>query len=228
MKHVFDLSKPKLIIASSLVIGKVMKVAKSLDYVKGLVLLGDESSYDDEPFVTLMRDYLVDYDVGNLQLEPVDIRNQVSVILCSSGTTGLPKGVQISQFNLMAALEMVQESLLKALSIPTKGLSALLILPMFHAYAFLTTFSVILTAGCQLVILPKFEDRKFLATIEMYKIGLTFLVPPLMVFLAKSDLVLKYDLSSLKEIVVGAAPLKASTEIAVKKRFNNGLIVRQV
>jgi 4-coumarate--CoA ligase len=227
MKHVFNLSKPKLIFASSSVIEKVVKVAKSLGYVKGVVLLGDESPYGDS-FVTSWKNYFTDSCADNLRIDPVNISNQVSVILCSSGTSGLPKGVQISQFNLMAALELFQETYLKSLSIPSKGLSALMILPMFHDYAFIVTFCMFVTAGCRIVTLPKFEDRKFLSTIEKYKIGLTFLVPPLMVFLAKNDLVTKYDLSSLKEIVVGAAPFKASTEIAVKKRFNNGLIIRQV
>jgi 4-coumarate--CoA ligase len=227
MTHVFNLSKPKLIFASSSVIENVAKVAKSLGYVKGVVLLGDESPHGDS-FVTSWKNYFTDSCADNLRIDPVDISNQVSVILCSSGTSGLPKGVQISQFNLMAALELFQETYLKSLSIPSKGLSALMILPMFHDYAFIVTFCMIVTAGCRIVTLPKFEDRKFLSTIETYKIGLTFLVPPLMVFLAKSDLVTKYDLSSLKEIVVGAAPFKASTEIAVKKRFNNGLIIRQV
>jgi 4-coumarate--CoA ligase len=56
---------------------------------------------------------------------------------------------------------------------------------------------------------------------------MVFMVPPLMVFLAKSPLVDTYDLSSLREFIVGAAPLKASTELAVKKRIGNNLVVRQ-
>lgn len=45
------------------------------------------------------------------------------------------------------------------------------------------------------------------------------LVPPLMVFLSKHPVVDKYDLSSLKEIWCGAAPLSKETQLAVKKRI---------
>ena len=45
------------------------------------------------------------------------------------------------------------------------------------------------------------------------------LVPPLVVFLAKSPLVDDYDLSSLKEVHSGAAPLSRDVELAFKKRL---------
>lgn len=53
----------------------------------------------------------------------------------------------------------------------------------------------------------------------MFQITITMLVPPLMVFLSKHPIVDKYDLSSLKEIWCGAAPLSKETQLAVKKRI---------
>lgn len=46
--------------------------------------------------------------------------------------------------------------------------------------------------------LPKYEEEPFLRTIEKYKIQIISIVPPIMVMLAKSPLVDKYDLSSIK------------------------------
>lgn len=74
--------------------------------------------------------------------------------------------------------------------------------------------------GAEMVFLPKFEEHLFLNTIQKYKTNLTFLVPPLVVFLAKSPLVNNYDLSSLRLIRCGAAPLSAGIGDAVKKRLN--------
>lgn len=51
------------------------------------------------------------------------------------------------------------------------------------------------------------------------QVTISMLVPPLLVFLAKHPLVDKYDLSSLKELWCGAAPLAKETQIAVQKRI---------
>lgn len=40
---------------------------------------------------------------SSFRCEPQPMKDNVSLILCSSGTTGLPKGVQLTQFNLLAA-----------------------------------------------------------------------------------------------------------------------------
>jgi acyl-coenzyme A synthetase/AMP-(fatty) acid ligase len=52
------------------------------------------------------------------------------------------------------------------------------------------------------------------------------LVPPLVVFLAKADIVDKYDLSSLQRIYCGAAPLSEETETLVKKRIGLGAVIQ--
>lgn len=90
---------------------------------------------------------------------------------------------------------------------------------MFHAYGLLTTIATSVT-GSEIVVLPKFEEHSFLNAIQTYKTNLGFLVPPLLLFLAKSPLVDKYDVSSLMIIVCGAAPLSKELELAVKDRLN--------
>lgn len=100
-----------------------------------------------------------------------------------------------------------------------------------------------------LVFLPKFDEVPFLRCIEVikldflmckmildsqqrqlyfkkYKVNYMFLVPPLMVYLAKSPLVPDYDLSSVKVVWSGAAPLSKEVEDAVKNRIGVP-IVRQ-
>lgn len=67
--------------------------------------------------------------------------------------------------------------------------------------------------------LPKFEEESFLNSIQTYKPTSSFMVPPLMVFLAKHPLVDKYDMTSLKELYCGAAPLSREVEEAVLKRL---------
>lgn len=98
-------------------------------------------------------------------------------------------------------------------------MSILMVIPCFHAYGLLTTIGMSV-CGAEIVFLPKFEEHLFLRTIQMYKTNAAFLVPPLLLFLAKSPLVDKYDVSSLIIIGCGAAPLSKEIGDAVKARLN--------
>lgn len=69
-----------------------------------------------------------------------------------------------------------------------------------------------------IIIVDKFEPETYLKCIEKYKIPVLLAVPPLIQFLLKSDIVEKYDLSSVKEIICGAAPLGRDVIEATKKK----------
>ena len=100
------------------------------------------------------------------------------------------------------------------------------LIPWFHAFGNLTLFCQI-SYGLKMVFLPKFEESLFLSCIETYGVTFVFMVPPLMVFLAKHPLVANYDLSSIKELLCGAAPLSKDTQDAVYKRLPNIETIRQ-
>lgn len=98
-------------------------------------------------------------------------------------------------------------------------------MPFFHAYGLFVGLGSIYKAT-RVVLIKKFEENLFLKTIEKYKITTLPLVPPLAVFLAKSPLVNRYDLSSVKDVGCGAAPLSKDTEEAVKKRYIDLILMR--
>lgn len=98
-------------------------------------------------------------------------------------------------------------------------ISILMVIPCFHAYGLLTMVGTSV-CGAEIVFLPKFEEHLFLRTIQTYKTNTAFLVPPLLLFLAKSPLVDMYDVSSLVVIGCGAAPLSKDISDAVKARLN--------
>lgn len=78
-----------------------------------------------------------------------------------------------------------------------------------------------------MVFLPKFDERLFLSTIPQFNVTSTILVPPLMVFLSKHPMVDEFDLSSLKEIICGAAPMGKKIEMEVQRRLQGVESVRQ-
>lgn len=102
------------------------------------------------------------------------------------------------------------------------------LIPWFHAFGLTSLLGIILSTSGRIVLLPKFEEGLFLSCIENYRINVAFLVPPLMVFLAKHPMVDGYNLSSLRIIICGAAPLSKELEQAVYDKLKNkNLAIRQ-
>lgn len=92
---------------------------------------------------------------------------------------------------------------------------------------FMSLLFAITSVEFTMVYLSKFEPELYLSCIQNYKILSISVPPPIVVFLAKTPLFKKYDLSSLKILICGAAPLSQETEDQVKARFNDDLIVLQ-
>jgi 4-coumarate--CoA ligase len=106
-------------------------------------------------------------------------------------------------------------------------LKVLNIAPWFHVVGFVSMYIFACSGNDQMAFLTRFEEKVFYESIEKYKINFLITVPPIMVMMIKSLLFDKYDLSSVKLIACGAAPLSGETEDQVKKKFNNGLIIHQ-
>lgn len=102
------------------------------------------------------------------------------------------------------------------------------LLPLFHVFGSLVLISTIANLSGKVVMLPKFEEKSFLRCFEKYQCTAAFLVPPLLVFLAKNEHVDQYDLSSLRLIICGAAPISKELEQSVKDRLKTNLAIKQL
>lgn len=96
-------------------------------------------------------------------------------------------------------------------------LNTLVIVPFSHAYGFIMTL-VLLATGKTVKFMTKFNEDIFLRSVEEYQIDSLTLVPPLMVWIAKSPKVNEYDLSLVKYIVSGGGPLAENVIEAITKR----------
>ncbi|XP_037042998.1 luciferin 4-monooxygenase-like [Bradysia coprophila] len=230
LEHSFNLSKPKYVFASASTAESVLRAVKNLSYVKKIILFDDIANESDGR-ITKLEDFSNPKLIQNVKFEPsaVNTLTTTCLIMCSSGTTGFPKGVQLSQSNVMlGAYHGASYIKPTSTSADDSNLVALGLLPIFHAYGIsILTCMLGFTSG-RLILLKKFEEKLFLETIEKYRCVVAFLVPPLMIFLSKNQLVGNYDLSSLRLITCGAAPLSKETEFEVRNRLNNpNLIVKQ-
>jgi acyl-CoA synthetase (AMP-forming)/AMP-acid ligase II len=133
----------------------------------------------------------------------------------SSGTTGLSKGVMLTHRNLVANIaQTVGPARLAA------DESLVAVLPFFHIYGMQVLMNCGLRAGATIVTLPRFDLQQFLGVHQQYQITRSFVAPPIVVALAKHPVVDSYDLSALRQVFSGAAPLKADLAAEAARRLN--------
>lgn len=163
--------------------------------VEEVIIIGDPPE-GLAPFTTLMSD-----PIAQVNVEPSE---QVVVLPYSSGTTGFPKGVMLTHTNLVANLVQCEE----ALDVHD-GEVVLAVLPFFHIYGMQVLMNFFLSRGSTIVTVPRFDLQQSLELIQQHRITRLFAVPPIVLALAKHPLVDQYDLSSLRQVFSGAAPLGA-------------------
>ncbi|EOA23751.1 hypothetical protein CARUB_v10016963mg [Capsella rubella] len=148
------------------------------------------------------------------------VRNQVNkddtaMLLYSSGTTGLSKGVISSHGNLIAH---VARYIAEPFEQPQQ--TFLCTVPLFHTFGLLNFVMATLTLGTTVIILPRFELGQMMAAVEKYRAKTLILVPPVLVaMINKADQIkAKYDVSFLRTVRCGGAPLsKEVTKVFMEK-----------
>ncbi|BAT90519.1 4-coumarate--CoA ligase-like 7 [Vigna angularis] len=132
-------------------------------------------------------------------------QGDTAALLYSSGTTGLSKGVVLTHGNFIAAAVMISVDDDLAGEVDDVFLC---VLPMFHVFGLTVVTYTALRRGSAVVTMEKFELEAFLKAIEKHRVTKLWLVPPILLAMAKQQSVVRnYNLSSLKRIGSGAAPL---------------------
>jgi acyl-CoA synthetase (AMP-forming)/AMP-acid ligase II len=146
----------------------------------------------------------------------VDV-DSVATIPFSSGTTGVPKGVVLTHRNLVANLEQLLPQEGKYI---TKDGVLMVPLPFFHIFGLVVGLLMGCRVNSKVVFLPAFDLERFLQLVQDEKVTRCYVVPPIILALAKHPLVDKYDLSSVKAVLSGAAPLGGDVQEGCMARLN--------
>jgi len=143
-----------------------------------------------------------------------------AVLPFSSGTTGHPKGVRLSHRNLVANVLQIEDR------IGVKSTDTVMgVLPFFHIYGLTVLVNLVLRRRATLIAMPRFDLDDFLSLIQRHEASFAFIAPPIAVALAKHQAVDDVDISSLRDVFSGAAPMDDTLAAAVEKRL--GVSVRQ-
>ena len=153
---------------------------------------------------------------GEVELNPTE---DVAVLPYSSGTTGLAKGVMLTHRNLVSNVVQVEQG-----AAMSGDEVVIAVLPFFHIYGMQVLMNSVLYHGATLVTMPRFDLEQFLSLVQDRKVTRAYVVPPIVLALAKHPAVENYDLSSLKQVVSGAAPLGADLAQTATDRIRTEVV----
>ncbi len=132
----------------------------------------------------------------------IDPKADLAALPYSSGTTGLPKGVMLSHYNLASN---VRQTLATGL---IDSYAVLLdFLPFFHIYGMTVLMACGFASGATQVVMSRFDPTLCLELVQRHRVTNLFAVPPALLALANFPDIDKHDRSSLRFVLSGAAPL---------------------
>ena len=198
-------SGAKLLLTIPMFLETAREAAAGTD-IEELFVLGEGDGAT--PFADLMA---AEAFAGTPEIDP---DSDVVVLPYSSGTTGLPKGVMLTHTNLVSNL--AQGEHFTALD---EDEVIIAVLPFFHIYGMQILMNGVLYNGATTVTMPRFDLGEFLKIVQDYKVTRLYLVPPIILALAKHPMVDEYDLSSVRQIFSGAAPLGGEIETEAAQRI---------
>jgi acyl-CoA synthetase (AMP-forming)/AMP-acid ligase II len=150
------------------------------------------------------------------EYRPVAInpKEDVAALPYSSGTTGLPKGVMLTHYNIASNVTQGHGTR----EIPP-DMIGLWLLPLFHSYG----MSVLMSSGIATantgVVMLRFDVEEMMRLIQTYKITDIYLAPPAILAMVNLPDPSRYDTSSLRLIGSGAAPLPPELAERAKAMF---------
>ncbi|RCV46512.1 hypothetical protein SETIT_9G537200v2 [Setaria italica] len=186
------------------------------------ILLDGDAASATASSVTLYSDLIAGAQEKEYRRPPIK-QSDTAALLYSSGTTGASKGVILTHRNFISAAAMVTADQDEHGEGPNVFLC---FLPMFHIFGLSVITFAQMQRGNAIVVMSRFDMDSVMAAVERYRVTYLFCVPPVMIALAKLGRAGKYDLSSLKFIGSGAAPLGKDLMEVVARNFPGTVIAQ--
>ncbi|ANB11107.1 Pcs60p [Sugiyamaella lignohabitans] len=177
------------------------------------------------PISRLIKDIKFAKGVENpVPLEGDVAKDKIAYLCFSSGTSGTPKGVMTTHYNMTSNAQQQFYCFNKALLNGNNVYGA--VLPMSHIFGLTKFVYSTLYVASTIVVFEKFDFPLLLSSILKYNINVLHVVPPILVLFAKSPLVDKYAIKGrLNHIFTGAAP--AGKEIIALAEARTGAHISQ-
>ncbi|MCT2535072.1 AMP-binding protein [Aquibacillus koreensis] len=151
----------------------------------------------------------------------IDVKEDIALLQYTGGTTGFPKGVMLTHYNLVSNVQMCTSWLYKE---KERQEIVLGVLPFFHVYGMTTVMNYSVVTGSKMVLLPKFDVENVLKTIDKERPTVFPGAPTIYIGLLNHPELNKYDLSSVEACISGSAPLPLEVQEQFEKVTGGRLI----
>jgi long-chain acyl-CoA synthetase len=142
--------------------------------------------------------------------------DDTAVILYTSGTTGRPKGAELTHANMFLNATICADKLLD-ISSDSVGLA---VLPLFHSFGQTCVMNTLLYLGGTITLLPRFEPQKALEVMARDRVTYFAGVPTMYFYLLNFPTADQYDLSALRFCVSGGAAMPVEVMYAFNRKYN--------
>ncbi|MGQ4892433.1 MAG: long-chain-fatty-acid--CoA ligase [Candidatus Njordarchaeia archaeon] len=172
-------------------------------------LLGKVPKKKKYPSTYDLMDILKKYPPKYNKVE-INSKEDLALFQYTGGTTGVPKGAMLTHYNLISnALQI------RSWAYVTEEDVMMGVLPFFHIYGLTVSFVSSMLTGNTVIVVPRFEVKHVLELVQKYKVTLFPGVPTMYIAMINHPDLSKYDLSSIRACISGAAPLP----VIVRKKF---------
>lgn len=205
----------------------VTKIAEYLPFPKNLIYpFIQKREYNMSVKVTPTHDThvwksIIDNTSENYQPIDIDPKKDLALLQYTGGTTGKPKGVMLTHYNLVSNVQMCSAWMYK---MEKNSETVLGVLPFFHVYGMTTVMNLSIMIGANIILLPKFDALEVLKTIDKLKPTIFPGAPTIYIGLLNHPDINKYDLSSVKACISGSAALPLEVQQEFEKVTGGRLV----
>ncbi|XP_022997404.1 4-coumarate--CoA ligase 2-like [Cucurbita maxima] len=207
-------ARPKVIITQAEFVEKVREFAME----NGVKIICTDSP----PVGCLRFSEILEADENEIPAVKIN-SNDVVALPFSSGTTGVPKGVMLTHKSLVTSIAQQVDGENPNVDLNSNDV-LICLLPLFHIYSLNSVLLCGLRVGAAILILQKYDMSTLLRLIQTHKATIAPFVPPIVLDFAKNPDIHRYDLSSIRIVMSGAAPMGKALEDTVKARLPNATL----